>query len=283
VLRLRFRQLSTFRKSWLDEVIHQAHQPHDRLKKMVCQVALMMEEYFVQESRAAVRLQLLQLLRQQMEQLSNRNSAQLLQVILVGLGSLHREEHQDVAMLGLEVVVKATQQPSNHQHFGALIDLLAAFVLTPSAWADGKQIALDGLFGMQPAHLQYHTGFTKHQQQLFVLLTGLLDSENLQVRQRVLQFLLGFHAGTHEQPTHSRFRLRQIPVVAWGVSGRPARHCALGVGSFIDTLIAMLVKESDWTILEQACRGVCRMLQHKQLIRSSHLPQVSTVPQYTLA
>ena len=244
----------------------------------------MMSDHFVQEGRPSVRLQLLQLLQQRLKQSASHARAAMLEVILPALGALHREENPAVAVQGLQIVVDAAQQPANHDHFGTLIDLLAAFVLTPSAPPDGKQVALEGLFGMQPAQLEYHNGFTKHQQHLFVLLSGLLDSEDLSVRQRVLQFLLGFHSGTHEQQEHpSRvldhpsFQLRQIPVVAWESAGRPAKHCALGVGSFVDTLIGMLVKETEWTLLEQATRGVCRMLQHKQLIRPNHLPQITNL------
>ena len=128
-------------------------------------------------------------------------------------------------------------------------------------------MALSGLFALVTASIPHAAASPDHQQELLVLLTGLLGCPDVAVRKEVLLFLLG-QASAATNPTPNDLGHE-------GATGRNLlRVRALEVATLVDSLITRCYHEREAAVFEELTRGVAQVLQTGALVRTEHVQQL---------
>ena len=109
--------------------------------------------------------------------------------VLPYLASIPTDTDTEVSAKGIQIVIDAAARAWQN-HFNALIAILAE-VVRNALDKDIRLMALSGLFALVTASIPHAAASPDHQQELLVLLTGLLGCPDVAVRKEVLLFLLG--------------------------------------------------------------------------------------------
>ena len=187
--------------------------------------------------------------------------------VLPYLSGLPSETDSSVALHGVKVVIDSARR-AWHAHFNSLIGVLAD-VVRSSSNSEVRHLALSGLFQLQTAEIPHAAASPEHQQEMLVLLTGLLGCTEVVVRKEVLLFLLGQAAeATNPAPSKSD----GSGLVSTGRNIQKLK--ALEVATLVDSLITRCYHERDAGVFEELTRGVAQVLQAGALVRPQHTQQL---------